>query len=60
MQTLEDGKRREADIAGIEFKPLVAGFLRKHLSQRLATSILRLKQLRECFPSVRPASPGCA
>ena len=57
MQTLEDGKHKEADIAGIEFKRLVAGFLRQRLSQRLAPGRLRLKQLESALRA-SDAQPG--
>ncbi len=48
----EQGERSHIYVARIELKPLLAGFLRKRLGPRLASSAGRLKHVEKLLPSL--------
>jgi HTH-type transcriptional regulator, glycine betaine synthesis regulator len=56
----EDGERSHTYVARIELKPLIAGFLQKRLTPRLASTAGRLQQLEKLLPalpsSMRPTA----
>jgi DNA-binding transcriptional regulator GbsR (MarR family) len=52
LRTKENGERSHTYVARIELKPLIAGFLRKRLTPRLASSAARLKELEKLLPAL--------
>jgi DNA-binding transcriptional regulator GbsR (MarR family) len=52
LRAKEDGERSHTYVARIELKPLIAGFLHKRLTPRLAVSAHRLKELEKLLPAL--------
>ena len=57
LRSLEIDKCSQADILRIDFRTLIAGFLRKHPTPRLATSAASLKQLERVLSKPGPGLP---
>lgn len=55
LRAKENGERSHTYVARIELKPLIAGFLHKRLTPRLASSAQRLQELEKLLPEL-PAS----
>lgn len=52
LRAKENGGRTHTYVARIELKPLMAGFLHKRLTPRLASSAHRLKELEKLLPEL--------
>ncbi len=52
LRTRENGERSHTYAARIDLKPLIAGFLHKRLTPRLAASATRLKDLERLLPEL--------
>ena len=57
LRSLENDKCSQTDILSIDFRSLIAGFLRKHPTPRLATSAASLKQLERVLSKPGTALP---
>jgi len=55
LRARKSGERSHTYIAMIELKPLLAGFLHKRLTPRLAASAERLQQLEKVVPMLSPS-----
>ncbi|HEY5741160.1 MAG TPA: hypothetical protein VIS99_01360 [Terrimicrobiaceae bacterium] len=55
LRARKSGERSHTYIAMIELKPLLAGFLHKRLTPRLAASAERLQQLEKVVPMLPPS-----
>jgi HTH-type transcriptional regulator, glycine betaine synthesis regulator len=52
LRAKENGERSHTYVARIELKPLIAGFLHKRLTPRLASSAQRLQALEKLLPEL--------
>jgi hypothetical protein len=57
LRSLENDKCSQRNIPSIDFRSLIAGFLRKHPTPRLAMSVAHLKQLKRVCSKPGTALP---